>query len=87
MNADEYILKLPSIAINNRENLPEKSGIYYVVDEKSVIWYIGQAKNLRTRWVGDSHHRIYQLQKQRKKQFTIYYELVNESMLNAIEKQ
>lgn len=87
MNADEYLLKLPSIAINSRENLPEKSGIYYVVDEKYVIWYIGKAKNLRNRWVGDSHHRIYQLQKQRKKQFTIHYELVSESMLDTIEVQ
>ncbi|QSJ15461.1 hypothetical protein JYQ62_26995 [Nostoc sp. UHCC 0702] len=87
MNADEHILQLPQISIKNRELLPEKSGIYYVLDEKFIVWYVGQAKNLRIRWAGDSHHRLYQLQKQRKKQFTIYYELVAESQLNAIERQ
>ncbi|MBD2252467.1 GIY-YIG nuclease family protein [Nostoc parmelioides] len=87
MNADEYLLKLPNIALNSREILPEKPGIYYVIDEKYVIWYIGQAKNLRNRWVGDSHHRIHQLKKQKKRQFTVYYELVNESMLDLVEKR
>lgn len=87
MNLDEHILQLPQISIKNRELLPDKSGIYYVLDEKFIVWYVGQAKNLRNRWAGDSHHRLYQLQKQRKKQFTIYYELVAESQLNAIERQ
>ena len=87
MSADEHILRLPHININSRGLLPEKSGIYYVLDEKSIIWYIGQAKNLRVRWARKSHHRLYQLQKQHKNKFTIYYELVAESLLDAIEKQ
>ena len=87
MNADEYSLQLCHIALKSRELLPEQSGIYYVLDEKSIIWYIGQAKNLRIRWAGESHHRLYQLQKQRKKQLTIYYELVAKSQLDAIERQ
>ncbi|MFE1748281.1 GIY-YIG nuclease family protein [Coleofasciculus sp. H7-2] len=87
MNAEEHIRRLSHIAIKSRDLLPEQSGIYYVIDEKSIIWYIGQAKNLRSRWAGDSHHRFYQLQKQRKKQFTIYYELVAELQLDAIERQ
>lgn len=87
MNANEYILQLPHISIKNRELLPGYSGIYYVLDEQFIVWYVGQAKNLRSRWAGDSHHRLYQLQKQRKKQFTIYYELVAESYLDAIERQ
>ena len=70
MSADEHILQLPHISLKSRTLLPEESGIYYVVDETSIIWYIGKAKNLRTRWTGDSHHRLDQLQKQRKKQFT-----------------
>jgi excinuclease UvrABC nuclease subunit len=77
MNADEDILQLPHIALKNRAILPELSGIYYVIDEKFIIWYIGKAKNLRARWAGDSHHRLDQLQKQRKKLFTIYYELLS----------
>ncbi|MEG4446308.1 hypothetical protein QUB47_21405 [Microcoleus sp. AT9_B5] len=87
MSADEHILQLPHISLNSRTLLPEESGIYYVVDENSIIWYIGKAKNLRTRWTGDSHHRLYQLQKQRKQQFTIYYELLPESLLDIIEQQ
>ncbi|HEY9297391.1 MAG TPA: hypothetical protein VIQ31_13665, partial [Phormidium sp.] len=87
MSADEQILQLPHISLKSRTLLPEESGIYYVVDEKSIIWYIGKAKNLRTRWTGDSHHRLDQLQKQRKKQFTIYYELIPELQLDAIERQ
>lgn len=87
MSADEHILQLPHISLKSRTLLPEESGIYYVVDETSIIWYIGKAKNLRTRWTGDSHHRLDQLQKQRKKQFTIYYELLPESLLDLIEQQ
>jgi len=87
MNTDEDILRLPHIGLNSRELLPEHSGIYYVLDETSIIWYIGKAKNLRSRWAGDSHHRLYQLQKQRKKQLTIYYEFVANSQLDAIERQ
>ncbi|OUL26557.1 hypothetical protein BV378_12850 [Nostoc sp. RF31YmG] len=87
MHADEYILQLLYISLKSREQLPEESGIYYVIDEKFIIWYIGQAKNLRTCWTGKSHHRLYQLSKQRNKQFTIYYELVAESLLDAMEQQ
>ncbi|HEY9850831.1 MAG TPA: hypothetical protein V6D28_15295 [Leptolyngbyaceae cyanobacterium] len=71
MKADEYILQLPHIGLKSRQLLPDRAGIYYVLDEQLLIWYIGQAKNLRTRWLGESHHRFYQLQKQRKKQFII----------------
>lgn len=87
MNADEDILQLPYIGLKNRAILPELSGIYYVIDENFIIWYIGKAKNLRTRWAGDNHHRLDQLQKQRKKLFTIYYELVPESLLDATEQE
>jgi hypothetical protein len=87
MNADEYILQLCNFGLNSRELLPESSGIYYVLDEKCIIWYVGQAKNLRNRWAGESHHRFYQLQKERKKLFTIYYELVAQSQLNTLEQQ
>lgn len=87
MKAGEHILKLVHIDLKYRDLLPEKSGIYYVLDEQLIIWYIGQAKNLRSRWSGNNHHRLYQLQKQRKKQFTIYYELIPELQLHAMERQ
>ncbi len=87
MHADEYILQLTHLGLTSKELLPDCSGIYYVLDEKSIIWYIGKAKNLRSRWAGKSHHRLYQLQKERKTQFTIYYELVAKSQIDAMEPQ
>lgn len=87
MNVDEAILKLPHLGLTSKELLPEKPGIYYVVDELSIIWYIGKAKNLRNRWAGDAHHRFEQLKRQRKKQFLLYYEIIPESQLDSIERQ
>jgi hypothetical protein len=87
MHADEYILQLSHLSLTNKELLPEQSGIYYVLDERFIIWYIGKANNLRSRWAGNSHHRLYQLQKERKTHFTIYYEILPKSQLDAIEPQ
>lgn len=87
MNADENILQLPCVVLKSRQLLPQDSAIYYVVDEKFIIWYVGKAKNLYARWKGKSHHRFYQLQKQKKKLFNIYYELVPESELDTLEQQ
>jgi hypothetical protein len=85
--ADAVILQLPKMTLQAKQLLPEYSGIYYVLDESNNVWYIGQAKNIRKRWQGKSHHRIYQLEAQKKKHFTIYYEQVAESQLDSIEKQ
>jgi predicted GIY-YIG superfamily endonuclease len=86
-NTDEYIQRLHHVSLKSRGLLPEQSGIYYVLDKNFVIWYIGKAKNLRSRWVGESHHRFDQFKKQRKQQFVIYYEIVAESQLDAVEQQ
>jgi excinuclease UvrABC nuclease subunit len=43
---------MPIISIRSRDNLPEVSGIYKVIDfssNKEVI-YVGQSKNIRDRW-------------------------------------
>jgi hypothetical protein len=85
--ADTAILELSNISLKTKELLPEYSGIYYVLDGTQKIWYIGQAKNIRKRWQGKAHHRIYQLEAQTKNYFTIYYEPVSESQLNNVEKQ
>ena len=85
--ADSKILNLPKISLETKELLPEYSGIYYVIDENNTIWYIGKAKNIHKRWLGKSHHRIYQLEKQKQKYFNIYYEQVNFSELDKREKQ
>ncbi|WP_206755809.1 MULTISPECIES: GIY-YIG nuclease family protein [Cyanophyceae] len=85
--ADAVILELPKVTLQAKQLLPEYSGIYYVLDESKNVWYVGQAKNIRNRWQGKAHHRFYQLEVQKKKHFTIYYEQISESQLDSVEKQ
>jgi len=85
--ADPVILQLSKVPLQAKQLLPEYSGIYYVLDETNNVWYVGKAKNICKRWQGKSHHRIYQLEAQKKKHFTIYYEPVSESQLDSVEKQ
>ncbi len=87
MIADENILQLSKISLSMKHLLPEYSGIYYVLDENNHIWYIGKTKNLNKRWQGKAHHRIDQLESQKKRYFTIYYEQVSVSQLDHVETQ
>ncbi|HEY9640252.1 MAG TPA: GIY-YIG nuclease family protein [Coleofasciculaceae cyanobacterium] len=57
-----------------RNNLPDLSGIYAVIDSAGEVWYVGKASNLKTRWGGRSHHRYGQLNRQNKnRDYQIYY--------------
>ncbi len=47
-----------SVSIEERDDLPESSGIYFVIDE-SKIYYIGMSTNINKRWF--SHHKQNQL--------------------------
>lgn len=87
MYADNYLLTLPYQSLKDKELLPEHSGIYYVVDTEELVWYIGQAQNIKKRWQGKSHHRLYQLVSQKKKDFRIYYELIDTKNLDIKEKE
>ncbi|BAZ43653.1 hypothetical protein NIES4102_06540 [Chondrocystis sp. NIES-4102] len=87
MLADYEILSLPKVSLETKELLPEFSGIYYVVDENKIVWYIGKAKNIRKRWQGKSHHRIYQLKLLKHKYFDIFYEYIDLFQLDIREKQ
>lgn len=49
---DPFLLE--SVEMDNRDNLPEESGIYFVRDKES-LYYIGMTKNLQERWY--NHHR------------------------------
>ena len=53
-------LALPSLSLESRHNLPDKSAIYFVLDEDDEILYIGKAVSLVKRWRG--HHRLAQLE-------------------------
>jgi excinuclease UvrABC nuclease subunit len=85
--ADSKILYLPKVSLETKELLPEYSGIYYVVDENKIVWYVGKAQNIRKRWQGKSHHRIYQLKQIKHKYFDIHYENISLSQLDLREKQ
>lgn len=50
-----------NVPLNQRSRLPDYSGIYVVADANDFVWYVGQAVNLRNRWIGNSHHRYSQL--------------------------
>lgn len=50
---------LASVALENKKQLPEKSGVYFVLDDAKNIYYIGKASNLQAAW--KNHHRYSQL--------------------------
>lgn len=52
------ISDLPQLCIQKKAHLPTVSGIYFVLEEETVL-YIGIATNLRERWV--QHHRYEEL--------------------------
>ena len=87
MIADAEIIDLNKTSLETKELLPEYTGVYYVVDEKNLVWYIGKAKNINKRWRGKAHHRIFQLKQLKHKDFYIYYEKVNVIELDKREKQ
>ena len=87
MLANIEILNLPKVSLETKELLPDYSGIYYVVDENKLVWYIGKAKNIYKRWHGKAHHRIYQLKQLKHKNFTIFYERIDLARLDSREKQ
>ena len=53
-------LALPSLPLESRRNLPDKSALYFVFDEDDEFLYIGKTVNLFRRWQG--HHRLRELQ-------------------------
>lgn len=52
-------LHLPSVPLNERNQLPNCAAIYFVIDANDRVLYVGKAKNLLARW--RNHHRIYKL--------------------------
>jgi hypothetical protein len=52
------VLSLPSLPLDERRDLPDTAGIYFVMAGDTVL-YVDQSVNLRQRWV--AHHRLAQL--------------------------
>ncbi len=44
------INSFPSVEVNERANLPEIAAIYFVLNSSREIQYIGQSKNINSRW-------------------------------------
>lgn len=75
------------LTLRLRHQLPDHPGIYFVVGEREQLFYIGQAKNLRKRWAGASHHRYKQLARKGLDKIVIKYILASVSELNELECQ
>lgn len=52
--------QLPSISLADRKQLPTCAAIYFALDARNRVLYVGKAKNLATRW--KNHHRLYKLE-------------------------
>lgn len=54
----ENLGSLPALSFDERNKLPETSGIYLIhdVSENEVV-YVGKAGNLRARWLNQEHHQ------------------------------
>lgn len=77
-----------SIAFTERKQLPTESGIYIVADANHFVWYVGQALNLQSRWIGRAHHRYPQLVRTNKKLgHRIYWRSFPSSQLNDQEQR
>ncbi len=52
------LIALPSLALDERRDLPDMAAIYFVLAGDTVL-YVGQSISLQQRWV--AHHRLSQL--------------------------
>ena len=85
MNRDEW-KTWNKVLLRNKERLPDYSGIYIVADQSNFVLYVGQSKNIKSRWVG--HHRHKQLiRRDRKDQrFYIYFNHFSIEQLDEKER-
>lgn len=72
--------------LRQRGQLPENPGIYFVFDEFDNLLYIGQAKSLKNRWAGSTHHRYKQFAKKGLDKVIIKYVLTPILELNSSER-
>ena len=72
---------LPSVALESRSELPNKSAIYFAIDSQNNIQYIGRSVNLKQRWYG--HHRLSQFDTIGN--IRIAYLFMDEDLLESVE--
>ena len=72
---------LPSVPLESKSELPNKSAIYFAIDSLNNIQYIGKSVNLKQRWYG--HHRLSQLDAIGN--VRIAYLFMDEDLLDSVE--
>ena len=50
------INSLPYVLLENRADLPDAPGVYFVQDDRGILFYVGCSQSLATRWAG--HDKI-----------------------------
>ncbi len=77
-----------SVPFDERECLPETSGICFVVDSRDQVWYVGKATNLKSRWVGRNHHRFPELSRSHsRRRYRIHWHCCPSTHLDKLEKE
>jgi GIY-YIG catalytic domain len=76
---------LPNLKLSDRKELPECSGIYFVIS-RDLVLYVGLATNIRNRW--QNHHRLPQLQAVNKRnEVNLFWLSCTQHQLNDLERQ
>ena len=76
---------LPSLALLEKQRLPECGAIYFAVVQNQVL-YVGMATNLRKRW--QNHHRYFQLETiNNKQEVRLHWLVCAQAQLPSLERQ
>ena len=77
---------LPSLGLENRAQLPRKSGVYYAIARSGKVLYIGMAVNLHSRWNAKGTHQHHELEALRSVGgVRLRYRLVPEHRIRLVE--
>ena len=72
------------IPLSERHQLPERPGIYVVYNKDQIAVYVGQSKNLKSRWT-KPHHQLYNIVEECGSEIWLDWVEAEEWMLNRIE--
>ena len=73
---------LPSIRLDNLEKLPETAAIYFVLNDKEEVLYIGKTENIKQKW---SSYGKQELLETTRNVIITYFSVASADSLNQIE--
>ncbi|KST68107.1 GIY-YIG nuclease family protein [Mastigocoleus testarum] len=73
---------LPSIRLDNLEKLPEIAAIYFVLNDKEEVLYIGKTENIKQKWNSNAKQ---ELLKVTRNAIITYFPVASADSLNQIE--